>query len=247
MASSTLDGVTLDEALLTGAKEARDRLLELQHEADRARLDYHHLIRRLHAGGGSLREIAEALGLSHQRVHQIVDEGGGHDVVHVLPAPPFFPGPVPFQKLIKGRGPGPGFFERFGDDARDAIVRAQEEASALGHDYIGTEHLLLGLLGVEGRAAQALAALGVTPEAARADVAARVGEGEGLLPGGPRPFTKRAKRAVEKALREALAAGSDEIGTEHLLLALAARKGTAAEVLAALGADAERIRAQLDR
>jgi hypothetical protein len=234
--------VTLDEARLAEAKEARDRLLDLQHQADRARLDYHHVIRRLHAAGGSLREIADALGLSHQRVHQIVDEGGERDVLHVLPPPPFLPG-APGGRMLHRRLRGPRFFEHFGAGTREVIAKAQEEARALGHDYVGTEHLLLGLLGAaSGRVAEALGSLGVTLEGVRREVVERVGEGGGALgPGEPMAFTGRAKRVVEAAFREALAAGSDEIAPEHLLLALASRKGVAAEVLAALGADAERL------
>ena len=214
----------LDDEILAEAKQARDRLIAAQHEVDAARTDYHHAIRRLCAAGGSLREIAEALGLSHQRVHQIVEE-------QVVPA-------WPRRQRVRGRrGRGRGF-TRFTSHARTAMVAAQDEARALGQDHVGTEHVLLGILATEaGAAAKVLAAVGVEAEAVRA-IAER-GSGS---PSDQLPFSPEAKKALELALREALALKHEYIGTEHLLLALADD-----EVLRQLGADGERIRAEIHR
>src|SRR3954469_8094425 len=119
--------MTLDDQLLSEAKTVRERLLDLQHEVDVARVDYQHVIRRLHAAGGSMREIAEELGLSHQRVHQIVDAG-------------------PEDARPRGRHAAHRPFRApFTRQARVALAAAEEEASLLGHGYLGTEHLLLGL------------------------------------------------------------------------------------------------------
>jgi ATP-dependent Clp protease ATP-binding subunit ClpC len=135
-------------------------------------------------------------------------------------------------------------FERFTEQARQVVVMAQEEARALGHDYIGTEHILLGLLrDSDGTAARALASLGVTLVAARAQVVEAVGyrTGQGLT-GGQIPFTPRGKKALELALRESLNLGQNYVGSEHLLLGLIrVEDGMAARVLLTLGADAEKI------
>ncbi|MBV9166875.1 MAG: hypothetical protein JO342_12070 [Solirubrobacterales bacterium] len=134
-------------------------------------------------------------------------------------------------------------FERFSERARQVLVSAREEAQALRHNYIGTEHLLLGLLGVEeGIAARVLASFDVTPERVRAQVVQIVGGGEEAT-GGQVPFTPRAKQVLELALREALSLGHNYIGTEHLLLGLLAENGgVAARVLPNLGADAGKLR-----
>jgi ATP-dependent Clp protease ATP-binding subunit ClpC len=116
-------------------------------------------------------------------------------------------------------------FERFTDRARQAIVLAQEEARLLEHNFIGTEHVLLGMLhDGEGIAARALARFGVGLAGARDEVRAKVGPGKGS-PSGHIPFTPRSKKVLELALREALALGHNYIGTEHLLLGLV-REGT---------------------
>ena len=125
-------------------------------------------------------------------------------------------------------------FERFTDRARQAIVLAQEEARALRHSYIGTEHLLLGLLAGDGIAAKALQGLGVEKEAFKAALAEEVGVGPSA-PGGKIPFTPRAKRTMEQALRQALAWGHNYIGTEHLLVGLVADDGALATKLLAEG------------
>ena len=135
--------------------------------------------------------------------------------------------------------------ERFSDRARRAVVRAQEEARLLNHDYIGTEHMLLGLLAERGSAAaRALDSLNVTLEAAREQVREIVGEGsqeQGQR--GHIPFTPRAKKVLELSLREALNLRSEIIGTEHLLLGLIDEgDGVGAQILDRLGAPAETVR-----
>src|SRR3954463_7307656 len=136
-------------------------------------------------------------------------------------------------------------FERFTEEARRALVLAEKEARGLGHGYIGTEHLLLGLIGEgAGPAGRAFAKLDVTLAAARAQVAADVPPSD--EPPGHRqlPFTPRAKRTLEGALRQALRLGHGHIGTEHLLLALLTeRDPRAANVLSSLGCSPERLRA----
>ncbi len=128
------------------------------------------------------------------------------------------------------------------------VVLAQEEARALQHGYIGTEHILLGLLSEkEGIAARALNSLGVSLERARAEVLKSVGSGDEVS-AGQIPFTPRAKKLLELALREALSLGHNYIGTEHILLGLAREnEGVAARVLLDLEADAEKIRNEVIR
>jgi hypothetical protein len=123
-------------------------------------------------------------------------------------------------------------FERFTDRARRVVVLAQEEARLLKHNYIGTEHILLGLVAEEkGVAAEVLAGLGITLATARAGVVDIIGTGQSP-PQGHVPFTPRAKEVLELALREGLALGHDHIGTEHLLLGLLSEgEGVAAELL----------------
>jgi ATP-dependent Clp protease ATP-binding subunit ClpC len=125
-------------------------------------------------------------------------------------------------------------FERFTDDARGVVVAAQTEARNLKHGRIGTEHVLLGLFDAPGGVAKtALSQLGVTAEMVRTDVVAIVGEGTELSPGGHIPFSPRAKKVLELALREALQFSHNYIGTEHILLALQREGGgIAAKVLA---------------
>jgi ATP-dependent Clp protease ATP-binding subunit ClpA len=134
-------------------------------------------------------------------------------------------------------------FERFTDRARRVVVLAQEESRRLNHNFIGTEHILLGLIQErEGVAAQALGALGIRLEAVRARVEEVVGRGEST-PSGHIPFTPRAKKVLELSLREALQFGHNYIGTEHLLLGLIREgDGVAATVLVGLGADLESVR-----
>ena len=129
-------------------------------------------------------------------------------------------------------------FERFSDRARRVVVLAQEESRRLNHNYIGTEHLLLGLTSErEGVAAQVLLSLGVSLDAVRTQVEEIIGRGDDS-PAGHIPFTPRSKKVLELSLREALALGHNYIGTEHILLGLIREgEGVAAQVLVKLGAD----------
>ena len=137
-------------------------------------------------------------------------------------------------------------FERFTDRARRVVVLAQEEARLLNHSYIGTEHILLGLIHEgEGVAAKALESLGISLEAVRSQVEEMIGQG-GTSPSGHIPFTPRAKKVLELSLREALQLGHNYIGTEHILLGLIREgEGVAAQVLIKLGADLSRVRQQV--
>ncbi|MCC5954330.1 MAG: ATP-dependent Clp protease ATP-binding subunit [Acidimicrobiia bacterium] len=137
-------------------------------------------------------------------------------------------------------------FERFTDRARRVVVLAQEEARLLNHNYIGTEHILLGLIHEgEGVAAKALESLGISLEAVRSAVEEIIGQG-GSSPSGHIPFTPRAKKVLELSLREALQLGHNYIGTEHILLGLIREgEGVAAQVLVKLGADLSRVRQQV--
>ena len=137
-------------------------------------------------------------------------------------------------------------FERFTDRARRVVVLAQEEARMLNHNYIGTEHILLGLIHEgEGVAAKALESLGISLEGVRAQVEEIIGQGQ-QAPSGHIPFTPRAKKVLELSLREALQLGHNYIGTEHILLGLIREgEGVAAQVLVKLGADLNRVRQQV--
>ncbi len=137
-------------------------------------------------------------------------------------------------------------FERFTDRARRVVVLAQEEARMLNHNYIGTEHILLGLIHEgEGVAAKALESLGISLDAVRQQVQEIIGEGQ-QAPSGHIPFTPRAKKVLELSLREALQLGHNYIGTEHILLGLIREgEGVAAQVLTKLGADLNRVRQQV--
>src|ERR1700689_2766258 len=141
---------------------------------------------------------------------------------------------------------GDEMFERFTDRARRVVVLAQEEARMLNHNYIGTEHILLGLIHEgEGVAAKALESLGISLEAARQQVEEIIGQGQ-QAPSGHIPFTPRAKKVLELSLREALQLGHNYIGTEHILLGLIREgEGVAAQVLVRLGADLNRVRVQV--
>jgi ATP-dependent Clp protease ATP-binding subunit ClpC len=132
-------------------------------------------------------------------------------------------------------------FERFTDRARRVLVLAQEEARLLNHNYIGTEHLLLGLIHEgEGVAATALESLGMSLEAVRGQVEEIIGQGQSA-PTGHIPFTPRAKKVLELSLREAKQLGHNYIGTEHILLGLIREgEGVAAQVLVKLGAGLDR-------
>jgi ATP-dependent Clp protease ATP-binding subunit ClpA len=137
-------------------------------------------------------------------------------------------------------------FERFTDRARRVVVLAQEEARMLDHNYIGTEHILLGLLREgEGVAVKALESLGISLQAVRQQVEEIIGRGQ-QVPSEVIPFTPRSKKVLELSLREALQLGSRFIGTEHILLGLIREgDGVAAQVLVKLGADLNRVRQQV--
>jgi AraC-like DNA-binding protein len=231
----------MDEQILGEARELRDKLLDLQHEEERTRADYQHAIRRLHAKGGSLREIADELGLSHQRVHQIVGEEVADPLLRLHPRRMLRePG-----RMTRARRP----FERFTSEARRVVTLSQGEAKELGHNYIGTEHLLLGVLGVEDSVgARALADLGITLEETREDVKRIIGEGEEeerpRRRRGPRmPFTPRSKKVLELSLRTARKMKDDFIGSEHIALALVDdAEGVAAEILRERGVEEKELR-----
>jgi ATP-dependent Clp protease ATP-binding subunit ClpC len=157
------------------------------------------------------------------------------------------PGAAVVPRDSRERGVGV-LFERFTERARQVVVLAQDEARALKHNYIGTEHLLLGLLREEeGLAARVLESLDITVEEVRAQVARIVGQGDEVTTG-QIPFTPRAKKVLELALREALSLGHNYIGTEHILLGLVREnEGVAARILLDFDADAEKIRNEIIR
>jgi hypothetical protein len=192
----------LDPEVLSTAKAARERMLERQHELERARADLNHEIRRLHAAGGSMREISEQLGVSHQRVHQIVAEGDDAEPEGVI------------RRLTDRLRALGGSFERFGDEARTVVVQAQSEAKQLGAKAVGPEHLLLALTTAQaGESARLLTEAGVGHDALRAALE-RPTSGPS-----PRrtPFSAASKRALEAALREAQARGEHHLGSAVLL------------------------------
>ena len=137
-------------------------------------------------------------------------------------------------------------FERFTDQARRVVVQAQEEARAFGHNYIGTEHILLGLLSErEGMAAQVLSFLEISLDAAREQVVEIAGAGTGQLSGHV-PFTPRTKKVLELSLREAQRLGHDHIGTEHILLGLVREgDGVGVQILQRQGASLDRVQEQV--
>ena len=143
------------------------------------------------------------------------------------------------QRVIKIKH----MFERFTDRARRVVVLAQEEARRLNHNYIGTEHILLGLIQEgEGHAAKALEELNINIDGVRSEVVEIIGEGQ-QSPSGHIPFTPRAKKVLELSLREALQLGHNYIGTEHILLGLVREgEGVAAQVLKKLGAELSQVR-----
>jgi ATP-dependent Clp protease ATP-binding subunit ClpA len=139
-------------------------------------------------------------------------------------------------------------FERFTDPAKRAIALAQEEARMLNHNYIGTEHILLGLVHEgDGAAAKVLESLNISLEAVRRQVEEIIGQGQ-AAPTGALPFTPRAKKVLELSFREALQLGHNYIGTEHILLGLIREgEGVGAQVLQKLGADLDRVRNRVVR
>jgi ATP-dependent Clp protease ATP-binding subunit ClpA/predicted DNA-binding transcriptional regulator AlpA len=212
-------------------------------------------------------EIAEMLGVSRQRVDQLVDAYDDFPTPEVDLAggrvwsrtavetwirahPDRGPGRPEADRPAKAKGRrkilgrrGSGIFEEFTDLARKSIVKAQEEARLLKHNYIGTEHLLLGLISLgDGAARQALDALGVALEPTRDRVRRMIGEGD-EAPSGHIPFTPRAKKVLELASDEADKLDHSWVGTEHILLALVEEgEGVAWQILADSGSDAGEVR-----
>jgi ClpA/ClpB-like protein len=223
--------MTLDEQVLEEARQSRQRLVDLESRTAHARIDYHHAIKKLHAAGGSLREIADALELSHQRVHQIVEGPTSSFTAPWIPRA---------RRRRRGKLHRGDFLVRFDAAARQVMVEAQSEADSLRHNYVGTEHIMLALLRRD------VGGLGVDIEAARREVVHRIGEGAESVPARiPRPFTPRAKRALEQALVNATEEGRERITPEDLLFAIASdAKGTGGEILQALGVTPERLRPQ---
>jgi hypothetical protein len=215
----------LDPTALREARESRDQMLEAQHALERARADYSHAIRRLHAEGGSLREIAESLGMSHQRVHQLVDGEERR--------------PARGRSRRQARFDWP--FRRFTRRARHVIVLAQQEAESLGHKRVGSEHLLLGLALAEDEAtAPLLTELGLTIDAVRERVEALEPSGSAR---GRHGFTRAAKRALERSVLEARTLGDNYIGAEHILLGLLSdERAGAVAIVRDLGVDPEALR-----
>lgn len=186
-----------------------------------------HFVQEARAAECSWAQIGAALGVSKQAAQQ------RHSALRSF-----------IDKLVGGAESAMGhMFTRFTSRARRAIVLGQEQARALRHDFIGTEHLLLGLLAEgEGIAAHALQQAGITLDAVRAEVAELIGCGE-ATPLGHIPFTPRAKKVLELALREAQHLGHNFIGTEHVLLGLIREtEGVAAQVLVKLGTDLTQLR-----
>jgi hypothetical protein len=231
----------MDEDLLRDTIAARDRLVEAQHHADGARADYHHAIRRLHASGGSTREIARRLGLSHQRVHQIVD---------AAEPPATTAKPSLLQRLAGERecavasGDQPRMKmldrgKRLSGDAREVLLFAEDEARSLNHNYLGTEHILLGLLAARHSiAARILTRAGADQEEARAAVERIIGRGPQHPAAGPLALTPRAKKVLIHARKEAKFDHSMHTRGQHLLFGiLRERNGVAAQVLTNLGVD----------
>ncbi len=238
----------MDDPLLREAVAARDRFIEAQHGTDSARTEYHHAIRRLHASGGSMREIAGALGLSHQRVHQIIEETGATRTAKKTLLKRLTGGTAPGYPEPEDR-PVTQSFDRMSGDAREAMALAQDEARSLCHHYIGTEHILLGLLAAQqGIAAQVLARSGASPQQARAAVMQIIGRGKGEPPAGPLRLTPLSKKVLELARKEARHGRSARVRGEHLLLGLVREgRGVGARVLTTLGADYDSLRRTIAR
>ncbi|MGH9039411.1 MAG: Clp protease N-terminal domain-containing protein [Acidimicrobiia bacterium] len=222
-----------DEALtdqpldrLAAAARARDELDELTE----ALLD--HFVDEARQAGCSWSQIGSALGVSKQAAQQ------RHTAVDSVSR-------LLLSRLAKERRPGRkgGLFRRFTPRARACVVSAQDAARHLGHNYIGTEHVLLALFAEpDSIAAKGLAEMGVTGEEVQAAVIEMIGRGSDTVKGHI-PFTPRAKKVLELSLREALALGHNYIGTEHILLGLTREeKGVAGTVLAARDVDHDRAR-----
>ena len=211
--------------LLTSAARQQQELVELGEKL----LD--HFVQEARTAGCSWSQIGTALGVSKQAAQQ------RHSALRSL-----------IGRFVDGVESvmGGHMLKRFTSRARRVVVRGQEEARTLCHDHMGTEHLLLGLLAEgEGVAAQALQQAGVTLDAARAEIVEIVGRGQDMTKGHI-PFTPRAKKVLELALREALQFGHTFLGTEHILLGLIREgQGLAAQVMIKLDVDLNDLRASV--
>jgi hypothetical protein len=210
-------------ALLTAAARQQQELTDLGEKL----LD--HFVQEARAAGCSWSQIGTTLGISKQAAQQ------RHSVLRSLLGK--FTGGAESLRLV---------FKRFSSQARQAVVLGQDEARRMHHDHMGTEHLLLGLLAEsEGTAAQALQQADITLDAARAEIVEIVRPGQ-ETPRGHIPFTPRAKKVLELALRESLQLHHKFLGTEHLLLGLIReRDGVASQVLVKLGTDLSQLRASV--
>lgn len=198
----------LDTQILASAEAARERVLKHQHELERARADLNHEIRRLHAAGGSMREISEKLGVSHQRVHQIISDGD--DASDSM-----------LRKITERLREAGSAFTRFTDEARRVVQHSQELAGELGARTVEPIHLLLALAAPQsGASARALAAAGIDPGALRAAITDHRDIPDQRSRRGRVSFPGSTKKALELSLREAIRRGDDRIGSEHLLLGL---------------------------
>ena len=192
-----------------------------------------HFVTEARESGSSWAQVGERLGVTKQAAQQR------------FTSPQRIFGRI-VRASRRAKGQARQLWTRFTDKARRAVVNAQEEARDLGHNYIGTEHLLLGVLSERGSLGEkVLVEMGLSLEGARATVEQEVGRGDAPH-AGPMPFTPRTKKVLELALREALALGHNYIGTEHLVLAIACKgEGLGAEIMQAQGVTYERLRGRL--
>jgi len=220
----------LDPSLVARAERLRARLERLRVENERAQAELIEVVAGLAAEGGTLREIADLVGLSHQRVHQLVGQSG-ETMLSKL-------------KRRRGRRPGaPGALERLSVTARVGLELAQEEATALGHDFIGTEHLLLGLLRADQSLAQALAPR-LTADAVRTAIIDKVGKAQAAPARPAKRVLPRLKLALERALRESERAGHQLVGPRELVLGIiTVEESVGAQILADGGFDYAELRA----
>ncbi len=244
----------MDESLLDEAVAARGRFIEAQHGSDQARAEYHYAIRRLHASGGSMREIAHELGISHQRVHQIIDEA---DADRAAKNAKNAKKKTLLQRIAGSTAqrceatpedrPVRQMFDRMSGEAREAMTLAQDQARSLGHHYIGTEHILLGLLCAQhGVTAQVLTRAGATERQTRDAIVRIIGRGKGEQPIGPLRLTPRSKKVLEFARKQAKHDRCTHVSSEHILLGLLREgNGVGAQILTQLGADHDRLRRRL--
>ena len=216
---------TVERSCRGGALERLDEAIRLSGSLERLADEVvGHLVEEARRGGASWAEVGAHLGVTRQAAQQR----------HVARRSLFRPRP-------QGKTP----FDRFAPRGRQVVVHAQDEARRLAHNYVGTEHLLLGLLRERhGIAAIVVTERGLDLEGARAALVSIVGEGSEAPPGAV-PFTPRAKKVLEIAVREARHLGHEQVDTEHLLLALfREREGVAAKILAEAGIEADASRAR---